>query len=366
MKPSFCAIANQQAGEDLISTASQYQTYVLIECPLPWAAKAFSSSVIPPALRQYIKKIKSEQSVQFLCIHRGIRREQSNEFDQTTVLIYERSAPNSQNAVSSHYQLASHYRGYEFTLSGLEAVAPCLEDYWEGQRIGKIITEQDVLICTHGMRDKCCARFGQPLFRQAKQLSNSGELPNVRLWKASHIGGHRFAPTAITFPDGRYYGRLTAQHLKAILTRNGSVDKVKKIYRGWGLLSKPLQIAERAFFLSNGWSWLDCEVSYRLLKIDTKQRPPIVVANNLSEDEVALANTPIEAEFLIRWPSGMTRTYALKLARDLERTICVQASCSSVVPTPVTKYALLNCCEIKPAVSKTNAPAEASSMRPSS
>ncbi|MEL6355088.1 MAG: sucrase ferredoxin [Cyanobacteria bacterium J06627_28] len=356
MKPFFCAIANKQAGEDLIGTASQYQTYVLIECPLPWAAKAFSSSIIPLTLRQYINQIKSEQSVQFLCIHRG----QSNDFDQTTVLIYEQSVTSLGGVVDNAYQFASHYRGYEFTLSGLDAVVSFLEDYWEGQRIGRIITEQDVLICTHGMRDKCCARFGQPLFIQAKQMASSGKLSSVRPWKTSHIGGHRFAPTAITFPDGRYYGRLSPENLQAVLTRHGPVSRLKEIYRGWGLLPAPLQIAERIFFLNNGWVWLDCEVSYRLLTTATEQRPPIVVAND--ETSMASENTPIEAEFAIHWRNGNIRTYALRLARDLERTTCVQASCSSALPTPVTKYALLDCREIEPVVSTTNARAESSSL----
>jgi len=65
-------------GETLIGTASYFKTYVFIECPLPWAAKVFSSEGILVRLRQYIKALKdaiktaaqSELEYHFASAHR--------------------------------------------------------------------------------------------------------------------------------------------------------------------------------------------------------------------------------------------------------------------------------------------------------
>ena len=50
----------------------------------------------------------------------------------------------------------------------------------------------DVLVCTHGTRDTCCGSLGTRLWRD---LDAGGA--TVR--RTSHTGGHRFAPTAVTF-----------------------------------------------------------------------------------------------------------------------------------------------------------------------
>jgi hypothetical protein len=59
-----------------------------------------------------------------------------------------------------------------------------------------------LLVCTHGRRDRCCALDGRALLRA---LTDAGE-PDV--WESSHLGGHRFAPTALVLPTGYLYGRL--------------------------------------------------------------------------------------------------------------------------------------------------------------
>ncbi len=327
MKPSFCAIANRQSGEDLIGTAGHYQTYVLIECPLPWAAKVFNSESIPPELRQYVKAIKTKRSVQFLAIHSGASASE----DSVTVMVYEKTVP-SGAALSTNESVNESqegYRGYAFQLDDLTQVVDCLEAHWQGDRIGTPVTQKDILVCTHGMRDKCCARFGQPFFKNAIQKAKQGDLPNTRVWKVSHIGGHRFAPTAISFPDGRYYGRLTLSALQAIVTRSGPISQIRSVYRGWGLLPAPLQILERQLLLHYGWSWFDCQITYRILS-----------------DTAPSEGHGREISVAISVNDRMT-THRAMLVQDTQNTVCTKASCSSAVATPVVKYSLSNCEVIK-------------------
>ena len=60
-----------------------------------------------------------------------------------------------------------------------------------------------LLVCTNGRRDVCCAVRGRPV------LSAACAAAPGRAWEVSHIGGHRFAPTAIHLPSGQTFGRLT-------------------------------------------------------------------------------------------------------------------------------------------------------------
>lgn len=324
MKQPFCAVANKQSGEDLVGTASQYQTYVLIECPTPWSAKAFESKPIPPALRRYVQRIKAERSVQFLLVSRG----GSTISSDTTLIVYKQ--------LLTVEGVVKTYRGCEFRLSGLEQVEACLDAYWKGDRIGKPIPQTDILICTHGTRDKCCACFGQPFFKNAVRSARLGNLPNTRLWKVSHIGGHRFAPTVITLPDGRYYGRLTLPALESIVNRSGSIEQIQAVYRGWGVLPAPLQILERKIFIEYGWSWFDKATTYRVL---AETESELIAEISVSDEANQLAAA--------KWTE--TKTYRARLTQDHQGKVWTKLSCDHTATTPVVRYQIAECAVLEAA-----------------
>ena len=59
-----------------------------------------------------------------------------------------------------------------------------------------------LLVCTHAERDPCCGTDGRAL---VDALAAAG-VPDV--WECSHLGGHRFAATALVLPTGYLYGHL--------------------------------------------------------------------------------------------------------------------------------------------------------------
>lgn len=75
-----------------------------------------------------------------------------------------------------------------------------------------------VLVCTHGSRDRCCGVLGGFIFAQLKR-----HLPDTT-WQVSHLGGHRFAPTTLCLPLGLMLGRVEADDCMdiatAVLTHN--------------------------------------------------------------------------------------------------------------------------------------------------
>ena len=252
----FCSESSRQAGEDIIGSGTNYQTYVLIECPFPWSSNAFDSPLVPEELRNLIRGVKQKKpSLRFLLIASNQSRNNSS----TKVLIYEQNQA----------ELLKGYSKLELKLDNIEQVATVVRSYLEGEALdcqAETNETRDILICTHGSHDRCCAKYGNPFYTQALATVSNLNINNVRIWKSSHFGGHRFAPTAIDFPDGRYYGVLDSESFQAILTRTGDIKCLNKVYRGWGILPNQIQVLERELMFHYGWDWFNYQVSSKLIK----------------------------------------------------------------------------------------------------
>jgi hypothetical protein len=315
----FCTEESQEAGEDLIGSAVAAQIYVLVECPPPWSANAFDSKDIPANLRTLVKELKQDKrSIKPLLIH----RDRLTQEHHTNVLIF-------------HQQdgLSGGYSKQEFQVSNLEAVAPLVTNYLLNDRLSHepIKTQtRDILVCTHGSHDKCCAKYGHSFYRQAiATVSRLALDPEVRIWQASHIGGHRFAPTAIAFPDGRYYGRLNQESLTTILTQSGDIQCFNQVYRGWGILPWAAQVVERELLLKYGWDWFNYQVMGRVIdhnEDESRNRVEITFAtlNQTLETYQADVVENVSKALHLRGSCGSTDTYAMSqyTAENLVRLSC--------------------------------------------
>jgi hypothetical protein len=112
----------------------------------------------------------------------------------------------------------------------------------------------EVLVCGHGRRDPCCGRWGTLLHAELAALETE-----VRVWRCSHTGGHRFAPTAITLPDGRAWAFADAPLIGGVLERTADVASIVPHHRGTSALGMWGQALEGAVLERLGWAWLDVE-----------------------------------------------------------------------------------------------------------
>lgn len=311
---SFCADISRQLGEDLIGYGIPTPLYVLIECPRPWAANALDSPALPQDLQRYLRDYPQT--------HGPIR----------PLLICNRETTENKIRVMIFRQpsgFARQYQAREFQVESLEAVLPRLQaqlspeadwsgggDRLAGQRDPR---RRDILVCTHGRHDRCCARYGKPFYRQVCDRVAALNLPQVAVWEVSHIGCHRFAPTLIDLPSARYYGRLTLESFTAVLTRSGTVDVMTDIYRGWGLLPNPAQAVERELILRYGWDWFDYQVKCRLL--------------NINETETAC-----EVELQFQTPTGEVNGYRSRVMENGDRTLSLIVSCGNSQPSELAPF----------------------------
>jgi hypothetical protein len=313
MEKFFCSDASRQADEDIIGSGTNYETYILVECPPPWSHTALESKTIPDSLRELAAEIKQRQLPARILL---IANNKTRKKKRTKVLIYDQKKE----------RLSKGYAKTEFVVSNLDDVAKRVRDYFAGNvppHPPQFSKERDIIICTHGSHDACCARYGNPFYMKA--LANIAHLglPKIRLWKASHFGGHRFAPTAIDFPEGRYYGKLDQDSFKSILTRTGDIQCLRKVYRGWGILPTEIQVLERELILKHGWDWFNYKVAGTILERHAD--------DSLIKAEITFAKT-----------HERLYSYRAELIRDEQRTLCLKGSCHAAKPSEFVKYSVEN------------------------
>jgi hypothetical protein len=115
----------------------------------------------------------------------------------------------------------------------------------------------DVLVCTHGTRDSCCGKRGAQL---AVELAAPGLPAGQNLWRTSHMGGHRFAPTFLVLPEGTVWGFADTDLVSRVVHRAGDVADVAGRYRGCpGLDGPQLQALEAEVLRRVGWNLLDMQ-----------------------------------------------------------------------------------------------------------
>jgi len=308
----FCSENSRFLNEDLIGTAAYYETYILIEYPFPWAKNAFDSRDIPSNLKALIKEAREDKnSTNFLLINRG----ESNNTDHQKVIIF-----------SMKKGLSNGYKKQEFEVENLEEIVPTLRDKLLSNNdnlsdVGE--STRDILVCTHGAHDKCCAKYGKPFYKDAQTTISNLSLDKVRIWQTSHFGGHRFAPTVIDFPSGRYYGLLDGEIFKSILIGSGDINRVSKAYRGWAKLPPLAQTLERELLVLHHWDWFNFKVDCKLLEHREN--------NELSQ-----------VELIFEAPCGSTGKYIADIFMDDSKTVSTKSGCDSDGDSKFTKYSAKN------------------------
>lgn len=159
--------------------------------------------------------------------------------------------------------------------------------------LGSLLSASDedaepmLLVCTHGTRDACCAVRGRPIVATlAKALPDE-------VWECTHLGGHRFAGTLLSLPDGACLGRLDPDTALAAVTalRAGAVDA--QYLRGTTRWIPPVQAALVAVLGAHGPAAID-DVMPGLVKEDGARTtvevlgrgalPPRVVVDVVAEE----------------------------------------------------------------------------------
>jgi hypothetical protein len=94
------------------------------------------------------------------------------------------------------------------------------------------------LVCTHGRRDKCCAKFGMPLYNALREQAGDS------VWQCSHVGGDRFAGNLVCFPHGLFYAHATPEAGRRVADAYRGGRLLPEEFRGRACYAHHLQAAE--------------------------------------------------------------------------------------------------------------------------
>lgn len=150
-----------------------------------------------------------------------------------------------------------------------------------------------LVICTNGARDQCCAIEGISLRKQL--LAHCAPQWHPQIWEGTHIGGHRFAPTALYVPGNYILGRLDLDAAMGIVEK-GVIPRPN--LRGQSHLSPCHQIlrAETGNYLEIQWEDLDTacpDVTHTHWgKVDGERRGFTIAINALDERQESCSGLP--------------------------------------------------------------------------
>jgi len=257
-----CADVSQANGEDPIGTAPPADLFLVLEHPLPWDRKVERSRGFPRPVAEAVERAQAAgRRVRLLAVAPDRARSRPG---WTRLLAFRRpDGPVArfarQEFLAPDQQVVPLATALLEQSGGLSRFAPFRIDE-PGVR--------DLLVCTHGTRDACCATDGFPAYVALRRLARRPAAGRLRVWRCSHLGGHRFAPTLLDLPEGRMWGHLDDHALEILALRTAPPASLRRCYRGWSALDDPFQqAAEREILVDEGWCWTATAARGRTLPV---------------------------------------------------------------------------------------------------
>jgi hypothetical protein len=193
-----CSAQRLVTGEPLAGSAPYARLWVLVEQPGPWGRDAVRESHLDAHVAGALSEAVADRPARA-----GLIRSVGAHADvaaRSRTLLVARTDPGSSwlaaRFVDDVIDLASDW---------LDVAALLAEPSAPSHLLGEPLPtpSRALLVCTNAKRDQCCAVLGRPL---AAALAARQEPLTTAVWETSHTGGHRFAPTYVSLPDGYLYG----------------------------------------------------------------------------------------------------------------------------------------------------------------
>jgi hypothetical protein len=221
MEDLFCSQLSRQAGEQLFGTAvANIKTWLLLEYNRPWQAKATDDNELPTAVQSWLREqieAVGNARLQFI-----------RQLKSQATLSFFVALP--ENGRLYRFELDKYEDLFALDAAAIVAGAASYDSFQWSQPL--------YLVCTNGKRDRCCALWGAAFFRAMQPLAGTA------VWQTTHLGGHRFAPTMLTLPDGLMYGRLSVERATNFLAALQQGEIVLDNYRGRAQYEPVIQAAD--------------------------------------------------------------------------------------------------------------------------
>jgi len=222
---ALCADLSRERAEPLEATASRVDHWVLVEYRHLWGRDPVAGSGLPDEVKRHLREqVRALPSSRLLFVRRPDRRDVpafSVFFGRST----EAERRFFQVEVDSYLELV-----------GLDLAAAL----GGGDPVGAPLEHPLLVVCTHGKRDRCCAKYGRPLYDELV-----AEADPEWVWQSTHVGGDRFAGNLVCLPEGLFFGRVGRPDVWGLLDEYLAGRIELEHYRGRSCYGFAVQAAER-------------------------------------------------------------------------------------------------------------------------
>ena len=228
---AFCSETSREREEPLVATASRVDHWILVEYRGGWSRDPVDQSLLSAELKDHLREQRDALGqAKVLFVRRPERREEAGRR-----VLFGTSRPGEERLFELEVEHQEDVRSLDFvaTLASTSAGTPVEDPLY--------------LVCTHGKRDRCCARYGRPLYDALRERTGP-----ERVWQSSHVGGDRFAGNVVVLPHGLYYGRIAPGDVDGLLAAQAAGNVVVDHYRGRSSYPFRVQAAEQAIRESTG------------------------------------------------------------------------------------------------------------------
>ncbi|MGH3061784.1 MAG: sucrase ferredoxin, partial [Gaiellaceae bacterium] len=181
-KRAFCAAESSASDEPLAATASRIDHWILLEYRGLWERDVLGGSLFSSELKAHLRgQLRALRNARLLFVKKPERRAYGRR-----QLYFGSSRPGEERFFQLEVDHQEDLRGFDVVRALSGADTP-----------GLPVDHPLLVVCTHGKRDRCCAKYGQPLYDALRRETETGHV-----WQSTHVGGDRFAGNVVVLPQG--------------------------------------------------------------------------------------------------------------------------------------------------------------------
>ena len=229
---ALCAAVSTASHESLAATASRIDNWIVVEYRALWDRDVLGASRFTPELKAHLREqLHVLGPSRLLFVKKPERRASDRRY-----VYFGSSKPGEERFFKLEVDHQEDLLGFDFAGALAGDGLP-----------GMPVDHPLMVVCTHGKRDRCCAKNGRPLYDALRHETESSWV-----WQSTHVGGDRFAGNVVILPQALYYGRVEPGDVSALLEAHMSGRIEMEHYRGRAAYTFPLQAAEHAIRESEG------------------------------------------------------------------------------------------------------------------
>lgn len=234
---ALCADVSSTSAEPLAATASRIDHWILVEYRGLWDRDVLGGSLLSTELKTHLRtQLRRLGDARLLFVKKPERRSYGRRR-----LFFGSSKPGEERFFQLEFDRHDDLveLDFETALAG-------------GETPGVPVEHPLLVVCTHGKRDRCCAKYGAPLYDALRREVESGWV-----WQSTHVGGDRFAGNVVVLPEGLYYGRVQREDVAELLEAHLARDIFFERYRGRSAYPFAVQAGEHAVRTDAGLYGID-------------------------------------------------------------------------------------------------------------